>query len=768
MAADIQHRFDNVPGALRQLNQWVLWKLVTRKGDGKPTKPPYQTNGDMAKSNDPATWTTFAAVSQVKGYAGIGFMFSATDSFCGVDLDGARDPKTGNVADWAGEIIRKFGSYAEVSPSETGVKIFCVGKCPFDGGRKKEIAAEKVCDKAPAIEVYDRGRYFTVTGWRLAELVDLKPAQDALDWLKAKYWPDEPKATATPVDFRSTDAVIERARKYVAKMPSAIEGHGGHDTAFHVACVLVLGFGLNESEATGLFNEYNWRCEPPWSEKEIAHKIESAAEQPGERNYLRNISPKRWGSIPIPRYKAPQPSVNGSGPEPNIEPDPPELSTYQPFPLAALPQPTRDYVDADSAALGVDPAFVALPVLCALAGAIGNSRRLQLKKSWEEPSIVWAGVIGESGTQKSPGLVAGKRFPLRRQKAAFKRHEGPLAEYKAKLARCKKGEPKPKKPLCDRCLVDDVTIEALAPILADNWRGVVIMKDELSAWLNGFDRYAGKGRHGAEAAKWLELHGARPLVIDRKNEDTPTIFVPMAAVSVVGGIPPAVLRRAIGEEYKVNGLLARLLLAWPPRRPKRWTECDVDLSLIKAFGTAYDRLFELAPDQDEVGDPTPKLVTMTPDAKALFIHFANEHGIEQQDLDGDLAAAWSKLEGYAARLALVHHLTRWAANEVGDDGILDAASMSAGIQLARWFAGEARRVYAALEATDQELETAELYKLIQERGGTISARDLARAKVKYRLAGKAEEVLCGLEKRKLGEWVVVPTQGRPARVFRVW
>jgi hypothetical protein len=457
-------------------------------------------------------------------------------------------------------------------------------------------------------------------------------------------------------------------------------------------------------------------------------------------------------------------------PDPAVEPDAPELSTYQPFPLAALPQPVRDYVDAESTALGVDPAFSALPLIPVMAGAIGNSRQLRLKTSWKEPAIIWTTIIGESGTGKSPGIDGAKKFPDRRQRAAFKRHQGPLAEYKAELARCKKkGLPRPDPPVCDRCLVDDTTIEALAPILANNWRGVVIVKDELAAWVNSFDRYAAKGRQGAEAAKWIEMFGGRPVIIDRKNESAPVIYVARAAVSIGGGIQPGVLRRVISQEYRDNGLLARLLLAWPPRQAKRWLDCDVDVSLVRTLGAAYDRLFELAPGQDEDGDPAPKLVTMTPDAKTLFIDFVNKHGIEQTDLDGDLAAAWSKLEGYAARLALVHHLTRWATGGVADDGLLDADSMSAGIELSRWFANEARRVYAGLEETDQERETAELCKLIQERGGTISPRDLARATRKYRQTGKAEEALGRLEKKQLGKWFVLPpTQGRPGRVFQLW
>lgn len=82
--------------------------------------------------------------------------------------------------------------------------------------------------------------------------------------------------------------VVDRARKYLAKMPPAISGQGGHDRTFHAACVLVIDFGLSDDDALALLAEYNGRCVPPWTEKELQHKIESARQQPGERGRLRD------------------------------------------------------------------------------------------------------------------------------------------------------------------------------------------------------------------------------------------------------------------------------------------------------------------------------------------------------------------------------------------------------------------------------------------------------------------------------------------------
>jgi primase-polymerase (primpol)-like protein len=278
--------FNRIPAALKRRRQWVLWKTVLR--GGKPTKVPFQPNGREARSNDPETWAPFPKVVSAYGrggYDGIGYVFSFYDPYVGIDLDGCRDPQTGEVTDWAREVITKLDSYSEVSPSGTGVKIFVEGKSPFDTGKKKDLDVERIADKQPGIEMYPRGRYFAVTGWRLAG-VSTKVEQRELYWLREKFWPPAP--TGGNGRSVSDSHVFERARKYIAKMPPAISGQAGHNQTFHVACTLALGFALSEEQTMQALREYNARCVPPWSEKELLHKAQSAMSQAGERGYLRD------------------------------------------------------------------------------------------------------------------------------------------------------------------------------------------------------------------------------------------------------------------------------------------------------------------------------------------------------------------------------------------------------------------------------------------------------------------------------------------------
>ena len=92
----------------------------------------------------------------------------------------------------------------------------------------------------------------------------------------------------------------------------------------------------------------------------------------------------------------------------------------------------------------------------------------------------------------------------------------------------------------------------------------------VAGWLGSFTRYkAQKG--GTDLPNWLEMHRAGTVIVDRKTAERQTLFISRAAVSVTGGIQPGVLARALSPEFLDAGLAARLLMAMPPKLPKRWS-----------------------------------------------------------------------------------------------------------------------------------------------------------------------------------------------------
>ena len=155
----------NIPLELQGIGHWVDWQYELRQGangDCKWTKVPYRPNGFHASSIDPATWSDFddcnKAYQTTKKFDGIGFVLSTDgtygDPFFAVDLDHCRDDLGGYIEPWAKDIIDRFGSYTEVSPSGTGIHIFGKGKLPGRGRKDSKLG----------LEVYDHARYMTVTG----------------------------------------------------------------------------------------------------------------------------------------------------------------------------------------------------------------------------------------------------------------------------------------------------------------------------------------------------------------------------------------------------------------------------------------------------------------------------------------------------------------------------------------------------------------------------------------------------------------------------
>ena len=460
---------------------------------------------------------------------------------------------------------------------------------------------------------------------------------------------------------------------------------------------------------------------------------------------------------------------------------PQQATSYRPFPLHVLPEPARAFVVEAAASVPCDPAFVALPLLAALGAAVGTSRAVRLKRDWTEPCMLWTLVVARSGTAKSPALKLAMKEPDRRQAVAQKQYHEALKSYTAKLEKrggrngkprkrisLDEDEPAPEKPTLRQEVVDDTTVEALCVTLEENPRGVLLARDELSGWLNSFNQY--KAGRGADEAHWLSIHSGRPLRVSRKTGNHQVIAVPRAFVCITGGIQTRVLRRLLDDEYRASGLAARLLMAMPPETPRQWSDREVSKSAHDRLRLLFEALHELEGQTDADGLPSPITVRLTPRAKRIWIEFVNENGQEQaQELDEDLVSAWSKLEGYAARFALLFHLIRSAT---GDESLLrvdriDPRSIKAGIELSRWFGSEARRIYATLNLTAEEEELRIMQERIRMAGGTVSIRDWQR-KLSKKTTEEAEAELQALVDAGLGTIRTSrpgPKGGRPSRCF---
>ncbi|HVK08405.1 MAG TPA: DUF3987 domain-containing protein [Gemmataceae bacterium] len=424
------------------------------------------------------------------------------------------------------------------------------------------------------------------------------------------------------------------------------------------------------------------------------------------------------------------------------------IPDYQRFPVHTLPPVLAAFVTETAAAVGCDEANAALPVLAAAAAAIGNTRQIRLKRQWTEPAVVWAALVGSSGYRKSPPFRMAMR-PLFAAEAEFREeHKEALRQYAA--ADDDEAEP----PVMRRVLTEDATIEALAPILVDNPRGVINARDEIDDWFQALTRY--KGRNGGtDRGRWLKLSSADTLTVDRKTGEPHLrrVFIPIASCSISGTIQPGILQNSLDRLARASGLAARLLLAMPAAQKAYWSELEVGPETEAAYADLIRRLLDLRMGEDDKGRPAPVILNLTPAAKAVWVPFYDRIQDQKADAEADIAAVLAKLEGYGARFGLIYHVAEEVA--AGRDGTAPVSdrAIRAGIGLADWFAHEARRIYMALGEDDETRDERELVQWVKTRGGRCTARTLQHARGgTYPTAGAAEAALEALAEKGYGTW----------------
>lgn len=167
-----------IPEELKSLKQWCVWKYEER--NGKTTKIPYDPNTlNHAKSNDEQTWADLDTARQVLHETdanGLGFFFKPP--YMGIDLDDvAEDIERFKQGQHTNNIVSEFyntlKSYGEISPSGKGIHIILKGRVPDTKKRRNNV------------EMYDKGRFFTMTGDTLGKYKNVTEAN--LEKLYEKY-----------------------------------------------------------------------------------------------------------------------------------------------------------------------------------------------------------------------------------------------------------------------------------------------------------------------------------------------------------------------------------------------------------------------------------------------------------------------------------------------------------------------------------------------------------------------------------------------------
>lgn len=446
-------------------------------------------------------------------------------------------------------------------------------------------------------------------------------------------------------------------------------------------------------------------------------------------------------------------------------------SPFRAFPLELLPGPLANYIDASAAAIGCDPAMVALPTLAACAGAAGNSCVLRLKRTWDEPCVLWLPVVAPSGELKTPAWKAGTGALLALQMDHADQHREKAARWE-QLSAAERKERKDEAPGPEKSFVaTDTTVQALAVALGEHPRGVLLSVEELDHWFQSFTRFSPNG--ASDRAQWLTMHGAGVLRVLRKTGEPKIISVRHAAVSIAGTIQPAVFARAAGADAAASGLLARLWPSMPPPLRRRWSEAEPAEGLVSGYRALLGGLLALPYDRSA----GPTALRLTAGAKDIWVDFYDRWAARQAGAQAEWEKALlAKLEGGAARFALLHQLVSHVSGCTTPESLQNRevvqSSMAAGVALAGWFAYESLRVYANLAESEEDRQGRELCDWIAQRPAKrCTVRDLCTYNARrYPTATDAEAALQGLVMAGRGSWQHVPPGprgGQPTRFFQL-
>ena len=768
--------FANIPDELKARPQWVVWRKVER--DGKATKVPFTADftGRHASTTDPDTWSTFdAAVGASHRFDGIGYVFSEDDPYTGIDWDCCLDG--GEVLEWAAEKIAAFcPSYAEISPSGKGVKAIVRAKLPGAGTRRNGFGG----DKAGAVEMYDRGRYFTITGDRWSdsecEVIDRQAAVDQLyrEIHAAKEKPEAGPSEYKAGDWRPSTASLsddEIVAKLIARGLKALDpdvrmfrdlyqngdlscvDDDESDADYALAKILAKWVGDDAPRIERIFNgsaiaeRDKWRNRPNYRAGTIRKGIRDA-----RVGFLSFVSfPSHGGDSeewpePIEAVRFPVPS----------------------FPLEVFPEGLVRLCRAGAESLDIPVDYLGALALGIASGALGQSTALAIKPGWEEAANIYLAIVGDPGSKKSPPLkiLGGALWDI--NATLIQHSEAAHTGWKSRKedAARKKEFFDEKEPPLLCAAVDDTTKEALATLIAGNPRGITMLKDELTALVASLNAY--RGGKGDDLQFFLKLNTRSAVAVSRVKDAHRPIVIRSPCLTIVGCMTPETTASML-ETRADNGWLDRFLFAFPdplPAREEFDETCRIPEHLIAAWRQAVSTLHGYEMDCTDPHRPHPVHVVFGDGGMDAWKGFFRGHKreINSAGFPRSLKGPWSKMEGFCARIALTLAQLRRAYN--GEErGPVDGVDVRNAARLIDYFKAGFRRIRGQLLGylLDADDDTNDVIHWIRiARVESFTARDLLR---RFRTfdSRRRDHVLRWLVDRQYVRLVPAdPRRGRPS------
>jgi len=232
---------------------------------------PYRPDGSRASSTDPGTWSSYAEVLRVVDRLDR-VSIAIEPPYCGIDLDHCY--QGGALEVWARPIVAILDSYTEITPSGVGLHVWLRGRLPGHGRNRRGLGS----DGAGAIEVYDRHRFFTVTGHHLAGTRDtIETRQAELDRVLATFLPEPvrppvPLPPAAPIDLDDHELVrracaATNGARFAALWRGDASGYPSHSEADFALCAfLAFWTGRDPMRMDRLFRA-SGLMRPKWDER---------------------------------------------------------------------------------------------------------------------------------------------------------------------------------------------------------------------------------------------------------------------------------------------------------------------------------------------------------------------------------------------------------------------------------------------------------------------------------------------------------------------
>lgn len=596
------------------------------------------------------------------------------------------------------------------------------------------------------------------TGWDLARARAFgeKPAAGAIAELPdASYAPlarwlglprrQQERRTPPPL----ADNRLKRAAAYLARIDGAVAGAGGHQQAWAAALAVVRGFDLDEVDAYNLLaRDFNPRCDPPWSERELRHKVETAARAGrAERGWLLNAErPQSNGASSSPTRSSSAPAAD-PGPPPEWEP-PIEFDVFDlpPFPVDVFPSAIGDFVAALARSTQTPVDLAAMLALSACAASCAKRLVVEIRPGYREPVNLFTVVVLPSGERKSAvmkdisaPLIAWEARAAEDVAPALARAAQQYAMSKKRLdaatdraAKAKKREEReqlemealdlseqhaklemPKEP---RILADDATPEALTSLLAQHGGRIAIFSAEGGV----FSQMAGKYSNSPSLDVYLKAHAGDEIRVDRMGRPSERISDPALTLGLA--VQPSVLE-ALQEQpmLRGTGLLARFLYAMPTSMlgSRRQDAPPIPEAVRAAYDGALRRLLLLQ------AAPKPIVLKLSPEAYLAWCEFSawlepqlGEFGELRSisDWAGKLAGAVARIAGL---MAILRILSTDSLKLHSEDHIIsiyiDRGEMVRSISLGRYLVPHAGSAISSMGANPDHNAAKHILRWMEER-----------------------------------------------------